>query len=69
MKIILGYGSFLTEKRIEKGLTIRQISEGTGVPVRNIEAIETENIRRFSLHQITLYIRFLGVPLSEVIYE
>jgi len=63
------YGEFLTGKRIEKGLTVKQLSEKTGIPERNLLAIETEKLKNFSIHHLTTYCMTLGIKLGEVIYE
>jgi len=69
MKIIDGYGLFLTGKRVEKGLTIKELSQKTGVPAMNISSIEIEKMKEFSLHDLTRYLEGLDIPLSEVVYD
>jgi len=63
------YGEYLTGKRIEKGLTLKQLSQKTDIPERNLYAIETENVKCFSLHHVTQYCKALDVKLGEVIYD
>jgi DNA-binding Xre family transcriptional regulator len=69
MNIRENYGEFLTGKRIEKGLTIKQLSIKTGIPERNMLAVETEKIKNFSLHNITEICKSLGINLGDVVYD
>ena len=69
MKIKDGYGLFLTGKRIEQGLTIKKLSEMTGVPIRNIENIERGDGKGWSLDNLTKYLKGLNIPLSDVLPE
>lgn len=63
------YGEYITGKRIEKGLTLKQLSAMSGVPERNLAAIETEKAKNYSLHDLSRYLKALEIPLSEVIYD
>lgn len=63
--MIAKYGEYLTEKRIKQGLTIKQLSEKTNVPERNLLAIETEK-SNYSLCHLNRYLKALNIPLSEV---
>ena len=63
-----GYGNFLTGKRIEKGLTVKQLSEKAGIPERNISNIEFEK-KGWSWHDLDRYRKCLDIPLSEVVYD
>jgi len=64
-----GYGETLTGKRIEKGITIRKLSETSGVTERNLLNIEKGNVRGFSLHDLRCYLKYLDIPSSEVFYD
>ena len=61
-----GYGEYLTGKRIEKGLTIKKLSEMSGVPERNIQNIETEKVEGYSLHHLRQHLKALDIPMSEI---
>lgn len=67
MNLRKDYGLYITERRVEQGLTMRQLSEKTGVPAINISNIELEKIKGFSLHDLTRYLNELNIPLSEII--
>jgi cytoskeletal protein RodZ len=62
------YGDLLTEKRIERGLTLKQLSINTGVSADILLAIETGKIKEFSVDDIKAYCRAVGVDESRVIY-
>jgi cytoskeletal protein RodZ len=68
MKLREKYGEILTGKRIEKGLTIKQLSEISKLPEYKILNMETEKCG-FSWHDIRLYTKALDMKLSEVIYD
>ena len=63
------YGKFLTDKRIEQELTLKQLSEKSGVSVERLTHIEKENKKRFSIHDFMRHLKALDVALSEVIYD
>ena len=69
MKLRPNYGTYLTEKRVEKGLTMRELSKKTGVPAMNISSIELEKTKGFSLHDLRCYLKGFDIPLSEVMPE
>ena len=61
------YGEYITGKRIEKGLALKQLSAMSGVSERNLAAIETEKANNYSFHDLNRYLKALEIPLSEVI--
>jgi transcriptional regulator with XRE-family HTH domain len=63
------YSIYLTEKRIEYGLTMKKLSEKTGVSIRKIENIEKENAKGYSMHDLTRYLKGLNIPLSKIMPE
>jgi cytoskeletal protein RodZ len=63
-----GYGIYITGKRIEKGLTVRKLSEETGIPAIKLSNIEMEKADGFSLHEFRQYLKALDIPSSEVFY-
>ncbi|MDR1837577.1 MAG: helix-turn-helix domain-containing protein [Treponema sp.] len=63
------YGEYLTGKRKEKGLTLKQLSEKTGIPERNLLAVETENVKNFSHNTVHEFCKALGVHLGEIFYD
>jgi len=67
MKVKENYGNILTEKRIELGLTVKKISQITGIPERKILKIELEKAAEFSLHDLTKYAEGLNIPLNEIL--
>jgi len=69
MRIIEKYGKFITGKRIEKGLTLKQLSGMSGIPERNLTAIENERMKNFSLRDLIKCLQALEIPLGEVVYE
>jgi transcriptional regulator with XRE-family HTH domain len=66
MNLRKNYGTYITEKRVEKGLTMRKISEKIGVSAITLSNIELEK-GKYSLHNLTKYLKELDIPLSEVI--
>jgi DNA-binding Xre family transcriptional regulator len=60
------YGEFLMGKRIEKGLTFKKLAELSGVAERNLHALETEDGKHFSLHDIRRCCKALEVSMNEV---
>jgi len=63
------YGNYLTGKRIEQGLTVKKLAEITGIPARNIDSIERENMKEFSLYHLKKYLEGLNIPLSDIMPE
>jgi len=66
MKLREKYGEYLTGKRIEAGLTLKQLSEKTDIPERKLLAVETEKVQNFSIHDIRMFCKALNVHLDEV---
>lgn len=69
MRLIEKYGEYITGKRIEQGLTLKQLSEKSKVPERNLLAIETEKTKSYSLHHLRECLKALNLRLSEIIYD
>ena len=66
MSLRAKYGEYLTGKRIEAGLTLKQLSEKADIPERKLLAIETEKVQNFSIHDIRMFCKVLNVSLDEV---
>jgi len=69
MKIRNNYGEYLLGKRIEQGMTMKNLAEKTGVSITTIGNIEREDVKRFSLHDLSRYLKGLDIPLSEIMPE
>jgi len=69
MNIRKNYGYYLTGKRIEQGLTVKNIAEKSGVSSIKIDNIERENAEGFSLYDLNKYLEALNIPLSEIMPE
>jgi cytoskeletal protein RodZ len=69
IKLRNGYGIYIAGKRVEKGLTIRKLSEQTGIPAIKLSSIENEKTTGFSLHDFRQYLKALDIPSSEVFYD
>ena len=55
----MSYGLQVYDKRNEMGLTLKEVSDKTGIPVGNIKAIENDSIPNLT-HRLVLS-RFLGL--------
>ena len=55
----MSYGLQVYDKRSEMGLTLKEVSDKTGIPVGNLRAIENDSIPNLT-HRLVLS-RFLGL--------
>ena len=69
LKLKAGYGKYITEKRIEKGFTFRQVHEIGGATPFKQSAIELENTKRFSFHDLRITLKALDIKHSEVFHD
>jgi transcriptional regulator with XRE-family HTH domain len=60
------FGEIICKKRVEMGLTYRQISGMVDIHPYNLSAIDNGNTKKFSLHHLRLYLDALNMKLSDV---
>lgn len=58
----LSYGKVLKRLRTERGMTLKEVSEQTGVPIISLARIEQEITHRPSLATLTKLSKLFGVP-------
>jgi transcriptional regulator with XRE-family HTH domain len=61
-----GIGSRMIKARVDKDMTLRQLEELSGVKAIKISAIETGNLKGFSLYDLNRVRKTLGLSFSYV---
>jgi cytoskeletal protein RodZ len=60
------FGKIIAKKRVEKGLTYRQISGMIDIHPFKLCAIDNGKTKEFSFHHLDLYLDVLDMKLSDV---